>query len=74
MLRMPMSWLQDTGTLRKLAHDQYNPPPPDPLPKIRIKKPLTVYQLGTAAMVCAGGLGIAALAFLGELIFGGPPR
>ena len=70
ILRMPMSWLQDTGILRKLALDEYNPPPPDPLPTIRVNEPLTVYQLGTAAMVCAAGLVTAAIAFLGELIFG----
>ena len=71
---MPIMWLQDTGILRKLILDQYNPPPPDPLPKIRILKPLTVQQLGTAAMVAAGGFVIGALVFLGELCFGGPPR
>ena len=74
MFRMPMMWLQDTGILRKLALDQYNPPPPEPLPKIRVNEPLTVYQLGTAAMVNAAGLVVASLAFLGELCFAGPPK
>ena len=71
---MPMSWLQDTGVLMKLVSDENNPPPPDPLPTIRVNEPLTVYQLGTAAMVCAAGLLIGSATFLVELCFGGPSR
>ena len=59
-------WLQDTGILRKLYLDEAKPPPPNPLPKNRTNQPLTIQQLGTAAMVAVGGYIIAAFAFLGE--------
>ena len=60
-------WLQNTGILDKLFNRVLDPPPYQPLPKLRVNEPLNLDQLGTAAMVMAAGMIISSIVFLGEL-------
>ena len=60
-------WLQNTGILDKLFNRVLDPPPFQPLPKLRVNEPLNLDQLGTAAMVMAAGMIISSIVFLGEL-------
>ena len=60
-------WLRDTGMLNKLRDDELNAPFHVPDPVVRVNEPLTLYQVGIAFMVEAGGLVIGLLVFLLEL-------
>ena len=60
-------WLRDTGILNKLWDDELNGPVHIPNPKVRINKPLNLYQVGIPFMLVTGGLIIALLGFLLEL-------
>ena len=65
-------WLQNTGILEKLFKSVLDPPPFEPLSKLRINEPLNLNQVGTAAMVMAFGMIVSLILFLGELGCGNP--
>ena len=59
-------WLRDSGILNKLYDHELNTTVEKPDPKVRVNKPLNIYQLATAFIVVAVGLIVGILAFFVE--------
>ena len=60
-------WLQDSGILKKLIHDELRVPVPIPLPKIKVNQPCSISQLATVFLFAIFGIVASILAFLAEI-------
>ena len=67
-MKPDISWLQDTGILKKTKGDELKAPNPRPLAKLKINQPLSIHQLASAFLLEVSGIVISILAFSVELL------
>ena len=63
--------LQEAGILKKIYHDELNPPVHVPLPRYKFDQPIDLTMMITPFIFLSVGLFIALLTFLGEYYSGG---
>ena len=63
-------WLRDCGTLERQKNDIDPPFIRIPDPKVRLKEPLTIYQLAITFILLLSGIIASVVVFLSELLKG----
>ncbi len=68
MFRQDILQLQASGILTRLLDKLLGKPPGSPLPRVRIRQPLSLSQVTPAMLVAIIGFGGAFVAFIGEVV------
>ena len=67
-MKLDISWLQDTGILKKTKGDELKAPNPKPLPKLKINQSLSIHQLASAFILEVSGIVTSIVVFTVELL------